>query len=57
MRREKRLRRELRRNAEYLFNEGNVDQINPDSQINEQAELLPYDRRWEVDRRRITLGE
>ncbi|KAI9559290.1 hypothetical protein GHT06_016079 [Daphnia sinensis] len=36
--------------------EGNVREINNKLPIDEQTELLPYDKRWEFPRNRLTLG-
>ncbi|KAK4010542.1 vascular endothelial growth factor receptor 1 [Daphnia magna] len=36
--------------------EGNVKEINPQFSIEEQTELLPYDKAWEFPRCRLTLG-
>ena len=38
------------------FEEGALDCINPDLTVDDQAELLPYDRRWEFPRDRLKLG-
>ncbi|XP_057377778.1 mast/stem cell growth factor receptor kita-like isoform X2 [Daphnia carinata] len=35
---------------------GNVDQLNTQSPIEEQVEFLPYDKRWEFPRNRLKLG-
>lgn len=40
-----------------MFDKGNPDSINPDLPIDEQTELLPYDKRWEFPRERLKLGE
>lgn len=40
-----------------MFDKGNPDSINPDLPIDEQTELLPYDKRWEFPRDRLKLGE
>ncbi|KAF2365176.1 Immunoglobulin [Trinorchestia longiramus] len=39
-----------------LFQEGKVDQINPELRLDEQAELLPYDLKYEVPRDHILMG-
>ncbi|XP_023245876.1 vascular endothelial growth factor receptor 1-like [Copidosoma floridanum] len=39
------------------FEEGALDRINPELTLDEQAELLPYDRRWEFPRERLKLGK
>lgn len=38
------------------FLQGNSSQINPDSPLEEQTELLPYDARWEFPKNRLKLG-
>jgi serine/threonine protein kinase len=35
---------------------GNANQINNQSPIEDQVEFLPYDRRWEFPRHRLKLG-
>lgn len=39
-----------------MFDKGNPESINPDLPVDEQAELLPYDRKWEFPRERLKLG-
>ncbi|XP_023245086.1 vascular endothelial growth factor receptor 2-like [Copidosoma floridanum] len=39
------------------FKEGAVDLINPDLTVDEQAELLPYDIRWEFPIEKLRLGK
>ncbi|KRT78953.1 Immunoglobulin, partial [Oryctes borbonicus] len=40
------------------FEKGAVDSINPDLGIDEQAELLPYDKEsWEIPKEKIKLGK
>lgn len=39
------------------FEEGSPDQINPDLELNEQADLLPYDKRFEFPREKLKLGQ
>ena len=36
---------------------GNVDEINPDRTIDEQAELLPYDPAWEIQKEHVEFGK
>lgn len=38
------------------FENGAVESWNPDLGIEEQAELLPYDKKWEFSREKIKLG-
>ncbi|XP_042887552.1 platelet-derived growth factor receptor alpha-like [Penaeus japonicus] len=49
-------KRELRDNVAFLFKKGKLNELNSDCMADEQAELLPYDRKWEVSRRDIHLG-
>lgn len=53
---EQKQRLELKRNEEFLFRQGNVNQLNPDYTADEQAELLPYDPIWEIEKENIKLG-
>lgn len=39
------------------FGEGRVNELDPDGTVQEQAQLLPYDPAWEVNRRDIQLGK
>nr|WOX59914.1 receptor tyrosine kinase PVR2A1 [Gecarcinus lateralis] len=57
VKRERKLRKSLRANEIFLFEKGNICQLNPDCTADEQAELLPYDKKWEVLRKNITLGK
>lgn len=47
----------FRANQLDIFDKGNPESINPDLPIDEQTELLPYDRRWEFPRDRLKLGK
>ncbi|XP_046651440.1 vascular endothelial growth factor receptor kdr-like isoform X2 [Daphnia pulicaria] len=47
----------FRANQLDIFDKGNPDSINPDLPIDEQTELLPYDKRWEFPRDRLKLGK
>lgn len=39
------------------FEKGGVESINPELGIDDQAELLPYDKdTWEIPREKIKLG-
>lgn len=53
---ERKFRKSHRRNQLYLFEKGNVGQLNPDCTADEQAELLPYDQEWEVPKKDIRIG-
>ncbi|RXG60247.1 Platelet-derived growth factor receptor alpha, partial [Armadillidium vulgare] len=41
----------------FFFRRGNVGKLNKECTIEEQAELLPYDNAFEVERENITLGK
>ncbi|XP_037051566.1 vascular endothelial growth factor receptor 1 isoform X6 [Bradysia coprophila] len=56
-RRERRLRRELKAAGLANFDEGNPDRINPELALDEQAELLPYDKKYEFPREKLKLGK
>ncbi|XP_044737369.1 vascular endothelial growth factor receptor kdr-like isoform X2 [Chrysoperla carnea] len=57
------LRNEKRRIAEFEnagldhFDEGDVECINPDLAIDDQADLLPYYNEWEFPREKLKLGK
>nr|XP_045625733.1 vascular endothelial growth factor receptor 1-like [Procambarus clarkii] len=48
VKKEKQFRMAFRQNELYLFQKGNICQLNRDCTADEQAELLPYDQKWEV---------
>ncbi|XP_017787251.1 PREDICTED: vascular endothelial growth factor receptor 1 isoform X2 [Nicrophorus vespilloides] len=56
-RKEKKLRDELRKAGLENFEEGMMENINSELDLGEQAELLPYDRKWEFPREKIKLGK
>ncbi|XP_014212347.1 vascular endothelial growth factor receptor 3-like, partial [Copidosoma floridanum] len=39
------------------FEEGAIDLISPELMIDDQADLLPYDKRWEISRENVRLGK
>lgn len=39
------------------FQDGEVGSINPNLGIDEQAELLPYDKKWEFPIEKLKLGK
>ncbi|CAG2053935.1 unnamed protein product [Timema podura] len=39
------------------FEEGAMDNMNPELPLDEQAELLPYDKKWEFPRDKLKLGK
>lgn len=57
IRRERRLFRELKAAGLANFEEGNIDSINPDLTLDEQADLLPYDKKYEFPRDKLKLGK
>lgn len=38
------------------FEKGALESINPELPVDEQADLLPYDRTWEFPREKLILG-
>ncbi|XP_069175475.1 vascular endothelial growth factor receptor 1 isoform X2 [Procambarus clarkii] len=57
VKKERKFRKSFRKNELYLFEKGNIGQLNPDCTADEQAELLPYDPEWEVTRENIKIGK
>ncbi|KAL9930188.1 PDGF- and VEGF-receptor related isoform 4-T6 [Glossina fuscipes fuscipes] len=55
--RERRLLRELKAAGLANFEEGAVEHINPALTLDEQADLLPYDRGFEFPREKLKLGK
>lgn len=55
IRRERRLLSELKAAGLANFEEGNPDSINPDLALDEQADLLPYDKKYEFPREKLKL--
>ncbi|KAI1304167.1 Vascular endothelial growth factor receptor 2 [Halotydeus destructor] len=56
VREERRQKRELQIFSANLFDQGQIDMFNPDMPLDEQVDLLPYDRRWEFPKERLKLG-
>ncbi|XP_032668208.1 LOW QUALITY PROTEIN: vascular endothelial growth factor receptor kdr-like [Odontomachus brunneus] len=56
-RREKKMRKELMEAGLMHFEEGALECLNPDLTVDDQAELLPYDKKWEFPRERLKLGK
>nr|XP_024218987.1 vascular endothelial growth factor receptor 1 isoform X2 [Halyomorpha halys] len=54
---EQKKRRELISVGLYNFSEGQVEAIDPNIDIGEQADLLPYDKKWEFPRDKLKLGK
>nr|XP_012229232.1 PREDICTED: vascular endothelial growth factor receptor kdr-like isoform X1 [Linepithema humile] len=57
IRREKRMKRELMEAGLTHFEEGALECLNPDLTVDDQAELLPYDKKWEFSREKLKLGK
>ncbi|XP_073825349.1 PDGF- and VEGF-receptor related isoform X12 [Musca autumnalis] len=57
VKRERKLLRELKAAGLANFEEGAVEQINPALTLDEQADLLPYDRCFEFPRDKLKLGK
>jgi FMS-like tyrosine kinase 1 len=56
IRKEKKLRRELRIAGLANFEKGALENLNPELGIDDQAELLPYDKKWEFPIEKLKLG-
>ncbi|XP_046614588.1 vascular endothelial growth factor receptor 1-like isoform X1 [Neodiprion virginianus] len=57
VKRQRRLKRELHAAGLTHFAEGAIECLNPDLNIDDQAELLPYDKKWEFPWERLKLGK
>ncbi|CAH1182641.1 unnamed protein product [Phyllotreta striolata] len=57
VRTERRLKREMRLLGLANFEKGAVENINPELGIDDQAELLPYDKKWEFPIDQLKLGK
>ncbi|KAB7494224.1 Vascular endothelial growth factor receptor 1 [Armadillidium nasatum] len=57
VKKESKLRKDIRQTQLYLFEKGNVGDLNKECTIDEQAELLPYDHTYEVERENIKIGK
>lgn len=51
------MRKELIEAGLMHFEEGALECLNPDLTVDDQAELLPYDRKFEFSRERLKLGK
>lgn len=51
------MRKELMEAGLMHFEEGALECLNPDLTVDDQAELLPYDKKWEFPRERLKLGK
>lgn len=56
-RRGRRLLNELEAAGLLNFEEGNLASINPNLSLEEQADLLPYDKKYEFPRENLILGK
>ncbi|KAF5277868.1 hypothetical protein FQA39_LY06020 [Lamprigera yunnana] len=56
-RKEQKLRRELKRAGLANFENGALENLNPELGIDDQAELLPYDKKYEFPQERLKLGK
>ncbi|KAB7494814.1 hypothetical protein Anas_11971 [Armadillidium nasatum] len=54
---EKNIRNDMHQFELFLYQEGKAGKLNKECTIEEQAELLPYDHSYEVERENITLGK
>lgn len=57
VRKERKKVQALKRAGLANFEDGLPDQLNPDLDLNEQADLLPYDKRFEFPREKLKLGQ
>lgn len=55
--RERKLIKELKAAGLANFEEGNLECIDPDIGLDEQADLLPYDKHFEFPREKLKLGK
>lgn len=51
------MRKELMEAGLMHFEEGAVECLNPELTVDDQAELLPYDKKWEFPREKLKLGK
>ncbi|KAF7410024.1 hypothetical protein HZH68_004405 [Vespula germanica] len=51
------MRKELLETGLMHFEEGALECLNPELTVDDQAELLPYDKKWEFPRERLKLGK
>ncbi|XP_078050783.1 macrophage colony-stimulating factor 1 receptor-like [Augochlora pura] len=57
IRRERAMRKELMEAGLMHFEKGAVESLNPDLTVDDQADLLPYDKKWEFPSDRLKLGK
>lgn len=51
---------EKKLNSSYClknFEDGNIESINPELTLDKQADLLPYDRKFEFPREKLQIGK
>ena len=51
------MRKQLLVDGLIHFEEGAIECLNPDLTVDDQADLLPYDRKWEFPRDKLKLGK
>jgi FMS-like tyrosine kinase 1 len=52
-----RLKKELNALGLENFEKGGLENINPELRLEDQVDLLPYDKKWEIPRENIKLGK
>ncbi|XP_078050222.1 vascular endothelial growth factor receptor kdr-like [Augochlora pura] len=57
IRRERLNRKELMKAGLMHFEKGAIESLNPDLTVEDQADLLPYDKKWEFPSDRLKLGK
>ncbi|XP_076384324.1 vascular endothelial growth factor receptor 1-like [Megalopta genalis] len=57
VRRDRIMRKELMEAGLTHFEKGAVESLNPDLTVDDQADLLPYDKKWEFPRAKLKLGK
>ena len=57
VRKSRRLVLEMKAAGLANFEEGNIESINPDLALDEQADLLPYDKKYEFPRDKLKFGK
>lgn len=49
-------KRELSKAGLLHFEKGCIESLNPDLDLQDQADLLPYNKKWEFPREQLKLG-
>ncbi|CAL4089410.1 unnamed protein product, partial [Meganyctiphanes norvegica] len=57
LKKESSFRKTFRETQRLLFSKGAADQLNPSGLAEDQADLLPYDDKFEISRDKITIGK